>query len=209
TADDQAETVLLALLRGGGLESLSGMAPVSRPIVRPLLAVSREETLAFCRARHLRPRYDPMNEDPSYMRAAVRGGVLPLIEERVGRGVRAAMVRTASLLRDDARFLEAVADEAARTVLESSDGPQPERRLRAASTTTLAKPVASRVVRRALLSMGLLPDAGHIEAVLDLAAGRPGRRVSLPGGLIALRDREYVRLSRPSSAGSPPAPPRR
>src|SRR5688572_5743768 len=46
TADDQAETVLLALLRGGGLEALSGMAPVSRPFVRPLLEVSRDETVA-------------------------------------------------------------------------------------------------------------------------------------------------------------------
>src|SRR5207245_117422 len=50
TADDQAETLLLAALRGGGLEALAGMRPVSRPIVRPLLEVPRKETVAFCRA---------------------------------------------------------------------------------------------------------------------------------------------------------------
>jgi tRNA(Ile)-lysidine synthase len=208
TADDQAETVLLALLRGGGLEAMSGMAPVSPPVVRPLLAVSRQETEAFCRSLRLRPRRDPMNEDPSYMRAALRGRVIPMLAELVGRGVRSAVVRTAALLRDDAALLEELADRAATDVIVPGVGSS-ERRLHAARLQSLARALATRVVRRALMDLGLLPEAAHVDAVLDLAAGRPGRKVSLPEGLIAARHREYVRLSRPSSAGSPPAPPRR
>src|SRR5207245_3138756 len=87
TADDQAETVLLALLRGGGLEALAGMPPVARPIIRPLLDVTREETVAFCRALGLRPRRDPMNEDPRFMRVSLRTRVIPDIERGLGRGV--------------------------------------------------------------------------------------------------------------------------
>jgi tRNA(Ile)-lysidine synthase len=209
TADDQAETVLLALVRGGGIEALSGMDPVSPPVVRPLLDVTRRQTQAFCRALRLRPRQDPMNEDPAYLRAALRGLVIPTIEQQVGRGVRSAIVRTASLLRDDAALLESLADEAAGEALVLIDEPSPERHLRVEVLMGLAKPIARRVVRRAVMGLGVLPQAAHVDAILDLASGRSGRRVSLPEGLIATRDWEYVRLSRPSSAGSPPASPRR
>src|SRR2546427_1792684 len=119
TADDQAETVLLALLRGGGLEAIAGMSPVGRPIVRPLLETTREDTVAFCRALRLRPRRDPMNEDPSFMRAAIRTRVVPELERRVDRGVGGALSRTASLLRRDADFLDRLAREAEREVVQT------------------------------------------------------------------------------------------
>jgi tRNA(Ile)-lysidine synthase len=200
TADDQAETVLLALLRGGGAEALSGMAPVSRgkegvALVRPLLEVTREETEAFCRALRLRPRRDPTNLDPALMRGALRTRVVPLLEGALGRSVRPALVRTASLLREDAEFLEALAAEAAHRVVSEEGG---DRLLDAATLRSLPRPVASRVVRRVLLALGLVPEAAHVEAVLDLAAGRPGRGADLPAGLLVRRAGGYVRLSRPS-----------
>jgi hypothetical protein len=84
-----------------------------------------------------------------------------------------------------------------------------DRLLDAAALAGLPTPLASRIVRGALREVGLLPESVHVEAVLGLAVARPGSRVSLPEGLIGVRDREYVRLSRPSPAGSPPARPRR
>lgn len=194
TLDDQAETVLMAMLRGGGLEALAGMRPVSRPFVRPLLEVTRTETEAFCRALHLRPRRDPMNEDPSFLRVAVRRGI-PQLETSVGRSVRGTLARTAGLLARDADFLDGLADQATREVV-LADGSG--RRLRSGLLAELPEAVASRVVRRQVLSMGVLPEAAHVEAVLDLARGRPRRAVSLPDGLRAERDSEYVRLVRPS-----------
>jgi tRNA(Ile)-lysidine synthase len=200
TADDQAETVLMALLKGGGLEALSGMRAISRPIVRPLLDVTRDETTAFCRSLRLRPRDDPMNRDPRYLRVAVRAGVIPLIEQRLGRGVRQSLVRTADLLAADAELLDSLADEAAGSVVEhTEDG----RGLRVAPLRDLPRPIAARVVRGAVLALGFLPEGATIEAVLDLADGRPGRRADLPGGLSARRGREYVRLSRPSPGSKP------
>jgi len=196
TADDQAETVLLGLLRGSGLNALSGMEALTPPVVRPLLEVTREETEAFCRALRLRPRRDPMNADPSYMRAALRHGVLPVVEEALGRGVREAVIRTARLLRQDADYLDAMAREASRSV-SAGDG-----RLRAGALVRLHPAVSSRVVRTALMAHGLAPEAAHVVAVLDLAAGRPGRRRMLGEGLLARRDREYVALSRPSPTGA-------
>jgi tRNA(Ile)-lysidine synthase len=196
TADDQAETLLLALLRGGGLEAVSAMKPVSGPVVRPLLETTREETEAFCRALGLRPRRDPMNEDPGFMRVAVRTRVIPQLERSLGRNLRATLARTAALLRRDAELLDQLAG-AARLEVMAEEGPGVAL-LRAEPLGGLASPIAGRIVRRALLDLGALPEAGHVDAVVALASARPGRSIRLPGGLIARREREYVRVSRPS-----------
>jgi tRNA(Ile)-lysidine synthase len=205
TADDQAETVLLGLLRGGGLQSVAGMAPVSPPapdpgsfgirLVRPLLDTPREETVAFCRSLRLRPRRDPMNEDPSFMRVTIRDRIIPLLEERLERSAKRAIVRTSAMLREDAALLERLADEAAGTAL-VRDGSATL--IRVDIVNRLPSPLATRVARRAMQWMGASPEALHIDGLISLAAGRPGRRLSLPQGLIARRDKEYVRLSRPS-----------
>jgi tRNA(Ile)-lysidine synthase len=195
TADDQAETVLLALLRGGGLEAVAAMTPVSRPFVRPLLEVTREETVAFCRALGLRPREDPMNRDPAYMRAAVRHRVIPQLERALGRNVRATLVRTASLLGRDAELLNQLSIEAERGAVMRNG---PHTLISASALRDLPRPLSTRIARRALRALGAAPDAGHVESVVDLGGARPGRVVSLSAGLLARRERGYVRLSRPS-----------
>ncbi len=197
TSDDQAETVLLALLRGGGLESLAGMRPVTNGVVRPLLDVTRAQTVDFCRALGLRPRRDPMNEDPAYLRAAIRTGALPALEAAVGRSVRPTLVRTASLLREDADLLAATAREAEPAVVRVDAGGV---RLRVDALISLPGPIGARVVRRAMRDAGVLPEASHVESVLALASGRPGRRVVLPGRVVARREREYVSLSIPAGS---------
>ena len=200
TADDQAETVLLALLRGGGLEAVSGMSPVVRPIVRPLIDVDRHATVAFCRALGLRPRRDPMNEDPAFMRAAVRRRVIPALERAVGRNIRTTLVRTAALLREDAELLHELAARAARGVVVKEGE---DTLLRIDALEGLPKPLAGRIVRAELLALASLPEASHVESVLSLTSRRPGQKVSLPEGLLAKREREYVRLARPSLRGAP------
>jgi tRNA(Ile)-lysidine synthase len=206
TADDQAETVLLSLLRGGGLEAISGMAPVVRPIVRPLIEIEREQTVAFCRAVGLRPRRDPMNQDPAYMRVAVRRGVIPALERAVGRNIRSTLVRTAALLREDAELLHELATRAAVDVA-ARDGP--DTLLRVGSLRDLPKPLAARIVRSELLAFSSLPETAHVESVLSLASGHPGQQVALPQGLLAKREKEYVRLTRPSLRRASRGRPRR
>ncbi|WHP19113.1 tRNA lysidine(34) synthetase TilS [Cellulomonas sp. ES6] len=112
TRDDQAEGVLLGLARGSGARSLAGMAPVRGLLRRPLLAVTRAQTVAACAALGLDPWHDPTNAgaapgDPR--RSRVRAHVMPVLERELGPGVAAALARSAELLREDADALDALA----------------------------------------------------------------------------------------------------
>lgn len=206
TLDDQAETVLMNLIRGGGLEAVSGIWPGTRQdtrrsgVVQPLIDVERAEVEAFCRALHLRPRRDPTNEDPRHLRNAIRLTVLPAIERATGREVKRPIARSAGLLREDRLELHAAAVDAMRRVVTQTDG---DLRLDAAALRSLPAPIASRAVRLALYGIKSIDDAAPstkeaVDAVLDLATGRPGRRRDLPHGLKARREREYVSVSRTS-----------
>jgi tRNA(Ile)-lysidine synthase len=205
TLDDQAETVLLNLVRGSGLEGIAGIAPGHRDhaLVQPLLEVERADVEAFCRALHLRPRRDPMNMDRRYLRAAIRHDVLPVLERATGRGVRTSIARTAKLLRGDRDELSAWAHLAYQDVVDGDRGV--EVRFDVEKLRTLPRPIASRIIRLAVYNAMSGDWAAPwsrdaIEAVLDLAKGRPGRHRDLPEGLKAVREKEYVRVSRPSPA---------
>jgi tRNA(Ile)-lysidine synthase len=195
TLDDQAETVLIALIRGGGLEALAAIEPVLGREVQPLIDVTRSEVEAFCRALHLRPRRDPTNLDTRLLRNAVRLEVIPAIERAVGRDVRATLARTSGVLRRDERELRLQASAAAETLVEETPSG-----LDIDANGLLGQPnaIASRVVRTAIYRMGVVPTEEAITSILDLAAGRPGRRRDLPDGLKVVRNKEYLSLSRSS-----------
>jgi tRNA(Ile)-lysidine synthase len=173
--------------------------------VQPLLYVKREETEAFCRSLGLRPRRDPMNEDTRLLRAAIRHEAIPMLERITGREVRATLARTASVLHEDRLELLRQAAELERRIVERDGGAV---RFRAADLAALPVPLAARVVRMALWRLAAVDDEvapwtrDAVSAVLDLAAGRPGRRRDLPGGRTARRDRVYVRVASPSGPES-------
>jgi tRNA(Ile)-lysidine synthase len=198
TLDDRAETVVIAMVRGTGLDGLAGMTPVWGPMVRPLIDVRRDEVEAFCRAIRKRPRRDPTNDDLRLLRNAVRHRVIPAMEAATRRDVKGPLARTASLLQRDAEEL----DHQAKRVLGRGNVDTNGSQLLALDSLVRRAAISSRVVRLSILELGVLPSDEGIEAVLDLASGRPGRRRDLPGGLIAVREKEYVRLSRASPGAS-------
>jgi len=205
TLDDQAETVLMNLIRGGGLEAVGGIWPGGSrhgrsALVQPLLEVERAEVEAFCRALHLRPRVDPTNRDTRLLRNAIRLRVIPAIERATGREVKRPIARSADLLREDRWELDGSAVQAFELVV---SGPAEELRFDVAGLLALPEPIATRVVRLALYRIMGSEDAAPwtreaVGSLLDLARGRPGRRRDLPNGSTARREREYVSLSRTS-----------
>ena len=168
TSDDQAETVLLALLRGSGAAGLSAMTPGP---TRPLLAVRRAETRALCRTLGLPFVDDPTNAEPRFRRNRVRHELIPLLADIAERDPVPLLDRTATLLRDDDRLLEELAATIDPTDADALDRAHPA--------------LAGRAVRRWLSVDGYPPDADAVRRVLDVAAGRAeaceitgGRRVS-------------------------------
>jgi tRNA(Ile)-lysidine synthase len=208
TLDDQAETVLLGLVRGGGLEAVAGMPPVASvpplgfPAARPLVETPRADVVAFNRVLRLRSRQDPTNRDPRFLRNRIRLEVLPALERGLDRNIRTTLARVAEHVREDADYLEGLASAQAKRITDVRDD---EIRLDPAALAQLPRPIAARVVRQALRLAGAMGGAwggdvgaAHITGVLDLAAGSPRRRLDLPG-LVAERRSGYVRIARVSS----------
>ena len=179
TRDDQAETVLLGLARGSGTRSLSGMSVENGIYLRPLLQITREETVMACSELGIEPWNDPHNGNTEFSRVRVRTEVLPLMEEKLGPGISVALARSASILRDDADAL----DEIAQSEISSSDLSN----LDCEHLAGLARAIRSRVLRAALYAVGAPTGsitADHLAAVEALVTSWHGQgQVSLPGGV--------------------------
>ncbi len=129
TADDQAETVLVNLVRGSGVHGLAGMRAGPS---HPLLGLRRTETVALCRHLELSPIHDPSNDDFRFVRNRVRHQLLPLCSDIAGRDVVPVLARQAGALAGDADLLDALASlvdpEEARTLVAAPDGVAAEER---------------------------------------------------------------------------------
>jgi tRNA(Ile)-lysidine synthase len=182
TLDDQAETVLLGLTRGSGGRSLAGMRRSFDRYRRPLLDVSRDDTVTACQVEGIDVWDDPHNADPAYARVRVRTRVLPLLEEELGPGVAATLARTADQLRADSELLDELA-AAAYAEVASPDG------LPVPALAALAPALRTRVLRLAALDAGAT-DAElfhvHVVALDRLVASRVGgQEAQLPGHVTA------------------------
>jgi tRNA(Ile)-lysidine synthase len=179
TRDDQAETVLLGLARGSGTRSLSGMAVENGMYIRPLLGITRDQTVAACNEIGVEPWNDPHNGNTEFSRVRVRTEVLPMMEEKIGPGIAAALSRSASILRDDADALDEIAEvEISRSDLASLDCEQ---------LAKLARAIRSRVLRAAIYAAGAPSGsitADHLACVEALVTSWHGQgALSLPGGV--------------------------
>jgi tRNA(Ile)-lysidine synthase len=170
TADDQAETVLLNLLRGSATAGLAAMAPVQGTVARPLLGMRRRDTLEVCARLALAPVADPMNGDLRFRRVWLRREVLPALEAGANRELRPLLARQAEVLRDESDLLDRLAREA---LVEAGDPP------RVRDIAALEPAIARRVLRLWLAAPP--PSLAAIDSLLAVVSGER-RAVELPGG---------------------------
>jgi tRNA(Ile)-lysidine synthase len=179
TADDRAETILMNLIRGAGLDGLAGIRPGTR---HPIVALRRTETEAVCAAEGLEPFHDPSNLDPAFLRNRVRRELLPLLRDLADRDAVPLLVRQGDLFADVADHLR---DEAVE--LDVTD----------ARALTAAPVVVARVAVREWLRADVPethpPDAATVERVLAVARNEAlatdvggGRRVERTAGRLRL-----------------------
>jgi tRNA(Ile)-lysidine synthase len=199
--DDQAETVLMNLLRGAGLRGLRGMLPVTVMqlgdhdyfVLRPFLSVSRQNIEAYCRKFELSPVFDETNEDPSFFRNRIRQELLPLLSN-YNAGITTHLQQLAALITADVALLDDLTNEAwTQVALDVNDlGIILDR------AVWNALPLG---LRRAILRKAMMEKRPFLQDIIfqsieqaRLVAEKPetGQRFSLPGGLYLIVD--YERL---------------
>lgn len=196
TADDQAETVLLRLLRGSGPDGLGGIPERSGDgrVVRPLLGVSRTEILAYATARGLSWREDASNQSLDYTRNRLRAGWLPALSREFNPRLLRVLGDLAESQRRDSEWIEAQVEREASWRF-SREGA--ELRIERKDWSSLAEALARRLARRALRELGAGRDVSRVHLarmLVFLRAARAGTRLELPGGLELVREREAFRL---------------
>lgn len=199
-AGDNAETVLMNLIRGCGLKGLTGIPERRGDIVRPMLGVDRAEIEAYLTEHSVPHVEDETNTDPAYTRNKVRLQLLPLLEELNPRAA-AHICAAAARLREDEGELSRQAALIAQEGLDIPEGAAvPVRVLNAAP-----RPIALRACGLLLEQAGLGGEAVHLDSMLALALGDdPSAQIDVPGGTVR-RQYELLVLSR--QAGPVPGPP--
>lgn len=182
TLDDQAETVLMRLLRGSGGAGLSAIRPRRGPIVRPLLDVPRRAVLEYLSERGVGFRTDVSNTDARFLRNRVRHQLLPELEALQPQ-VRRALASTADLVRRDGLWLDRLARRRLAKAMLESDA------LSLVDLSAQPEPVLRRMLVAWFERRGLTDvSARHVDAVAHLVGGvQVPRGVTLPGGWVARR----------------------
>src|SRR5215475_10573863 len=204
TLDDQAETILMRLIRGSGAEGLRGVHQIialneSVKLIRPMLEITRAEVIEHCKPYDLAYRNDNSNFSTDFTRNRIRLELLPMLKTFNPR-VKQSLARASESLTRDEEYLRAAAVE---SLAKSREGSR-------LNVEVLQE--ASDAVRRRVLRLWLREergdlrriDASHIVAIESLMGGRSGRRVELPnGGVVA---REFDHLSFIHAVGASCAP---
>ena len=203
TLDDQAETVLMHILRGSGLAGLRAMDVISKrsvdgaplTVFRPLLRVSKADTVAYCAENGLSPRFDESNLSEDMTRNRIRMSLIPQLES-YNPAIASSLVRLAESVSHDLDFIAGAVDRAAEDVFtHSSAGAVLDR----AVFGELHPSIQRHLLRRAVeIAAGASTDLEftHIEEMMRLMAGPAGKQTHLPGQvtLEVEHDRAYVSI---------------
>jgi tRNA(Ile)-lysidine synthase len=197
--NDQAETLLMHWLRGGGINSMIGLQPRQQDIIRPLLAVTHADTLAYCQQHHLVPLEDASNTDTRFLRNRIRHELLPLLEA-MNPGIRETLLRNAEVMRVDAEWIEKQVDAAWPDVITSEQGQCIQ--LSVHHLLTLPLSIQRHLIRRvtAHLSEGQSPlELRHFKIIEQLTQREPSIAevtIHLPHQLRATYQDSYLTFAR-------------
>lgn len=182
TLDDQAETVLMRLIKGSGIKGLTGIPPVRGRFIRPLIEVSREEIEKYAKDTGLEYVVDSTNRRPKYLRNSIRLKLIPFIKKEYNPNIIETLARTARLLALDSAYLDKEASRLLdKTVIERKrDAVVLDRKM----LMSMDKALAARVLLNLAQDRGVELYSSHIKSFLEVTGGqRPNASVRIAGGL--------------------------
>jgi len=189
TANDQAETVIMRLIRGAGLAGLSGIRPVRGAVIRPLIDATRSEILVHLAEHGLDHVDDPSNRKPVYARNRIRGEVIPVLERFNPRIVETLAAQARLFLAEDEALEAGLAAVLPATVQATGDAVRIDRTAFLGLPAGLQKRVLRRSVEGAAVRGPALSAVQTDEALEFIRTAASGRRLDLPCGLSL--EREY------------------
>ena len=203
TADDQAETILMHLLRGSGLNGLIGMSISSHwfsskhnqsiVLIRPLLDVKREATEAMCLWKGVTPRYDSSNSSMQFTRNRIRSELIPMLKSYNPRIQEALRRLGCSVAQNQTYMKEEVAQARKRLGADLDGGIGIEKAAFISLSPIVKRHLLKHVYEEITRSSNGLKHS-HLENMVTLAHGGAGKEMELPGGLVFSVGYDYVRL---------------
>ena len=213
TLDDQVETILMHLIRGSGTRGLRGLLPETSlkygndmvTLIRPLLGISRADTVEYCRQHRLNPRDDASNASLTPLRNRIRHELLHILRE-YNPNITASLLRTARIAGDDLAYLDTAAERLRENIVQIQEDTAIIDRQ---SFKSLPHAIQRHLLRDlAEMMLGNIQDieAVHIEEIIDILDKPSGKKTVLPGGLTFLVERDRFLLGASPEALSPYPP---
>lgn len=196
--DDQAETVLFQLLRGSGFRGLGGMRAKNTDVIRPLLAVKKQEIVETLEKKGQSYCMDSTNNEDEYARNQIRNHLIPYLQENLQKETVSHIAKTASYMQDVTEFIDLQTDMVWESVIECKDGRPKEIKAYLSEMKKLHVVLQREIFMRMIEYMsGRRKDitARHIDALTRLTISQTGRKINLPYDIVAAKYYDCILMS--------------
>lgn len=196
--DDQAETVLFQLLRGSGFRGLGGMRAKNTDVIRPLLAVKKQEIVETLEKKGQSYCTDSTNNEDEYARNQIRNHLIPYLQENLQKETVSHIAKTASYMQDVTEFIDLQTDMVWESVIECKEGRPKEIKAYLNEMKKLHVVLQREIFMRMIEYMsGRRKDitARHIDALTRLIISQTGRKINLPYDIVAAKYYDCILMS--------------
>jgi tRNA(Ile)-lysidine synthase len=191
-AGDNTETVLLNLIKGTGIDGISGIPPKRENIIRPVLCFNREEILFYLKKHKILFRTDKTNEETEYERNYLRHKVIPLIKERLNPSLDSSLLISAENFRDIRGYILSNEKEAFQGISRDSSG---NLLIKIGDLKKAGESLKGLLVKIMLeRELGIQIFSADLKKIFQLAEAQTGKKIELSGGIVVFRERKYLKI---------------
>ncbi|HUX93443.1 MAG TPA: tRNA lysidine(34) synthetase TilS [Ignavibacteriaceae bacterium] len=192
--NDNAETVLLNLIKGAGLRGISGIPFKRGNIIRPVISLTKEEILSYLEQNKINYRTDPSNLDSSYERNFLRNQIIPAIKEKLNPSFEETLLHSSEIFKDSNSYIQSVISNSFDSVVKYRDG---ELKLSIESLHASVKEIRAEFIKLGIEKYFLIqPTFIDLKKILHLIEKHAGEKEELSQNLSAIRERNVILIHR-------------